>query len=221
MITRRNFFTKTAAAAAGATVANSLVPLAGADEPAHSVPNEPVKSTGHEQGETAKQFPPGEPGKDYTPVITPNGSTLPYKVVDGVKVFHLVAEEVDHEFAPGLRAHCWGFNGQVHGPTMEAVEGDRMRIYVTNRLPEDTSVHWHGILVPSGMDGVAGLSQKNIRPDETYKYEFQLRQHGTYMYHSHSDDMIQEGLGMMGMFVIHPRNSTRPRADRDFVFMLS
>ena len=78
---------------------------------------------------------PGEPNKDYTPVVTPNGSTLPFKVVDGAKVFHLVAEEVDHEFAPGLRANCWGYNGQVHGPTIEAVEGDHVRIYVTNKLP--------------------------------------------------------------------------------------
>ena len=139
--------------------------------------------------------PPGEPGKDYTPVITPNGTTLPYNVVDGVKIFHLIAEEVNHEFAPGLRAHCWGFNGQVHGPNIEAVEGDRVRIYVTNKLSEDTSIHWHGMLVPSGMDGVAGLSQKTIGPGETYKYEFKLRQHGTYMYHSHSDEMTQMALG--------------------------
>jgi len=221
MITRRHFFTRTAAAAAGATVASSLVPSVPAEEPPNSARQEPVKSGGNVQRADTKQFPPGEPGKDYSPVITPNGSSLPYKIVGGVKVFHLVAEEVDHEFAPGLRAHCWGFNGQVHGPTIEAVEGDRVRIYVTNRLPESTSIHWHGLLVPSGMDGVAGLSQKNIQPGETYKYEFQLRQNGTYMYHSHCDDMIQEGLGMMGMFVIHPRNSTRPRADRDFVFMLS
>jgi hypothetical protein len=101
------------------------------------------------------------------------------------------------------------------------VEGDRLRIYVTNRLPEPTTIHWHGILVPSGMDGVAGLSQKNIEPGETYKYEFQLRQHGTYMYHSHSDDMTQEGLGLMGMFIIHPRDPAGPRPDRDFAFMLS
>ena len=167
MITRRHFFTKTAAAAAGATVATSLVPLARADEPANSAPQEPVKSTGSVQSDDEKEFPPGEPGKDYSPVITPNGSALPYKIVDDVKVFHLVAEEVDHEFAPGLRAYCWGFNGQVHGPTIEAVEGDRIRIYVTNRLPEKTSIHWHGLLVPSGMDGVAGLSQKNIEPGET------------------------------------------------------
>jgi len=221
MITRRNFFTKAAAAAAGATVANSLVPSARADEPTVSPQHEPAKSTGYDQGDRAMQFPPGEPGKDYAPVITPNGSTLPYKIVDGVKIFHLIPGEVDHEFAPGLRAHCWGFNGQVHGPTIETVEGDRVRIYVTNKLPESTSIHWHGVLVPSGMDGVAGLSQKNIEPGETYKYEFQLRQHGTYMYHSHSDDMTQIALGMMGMFVIHPRTPTGPKADRDFVLMSS
>src|SRR3984885_760345 len=221
MVTRRRFFSKPAAAAAGATVVNSLAPLARADEAAASAPQEPVKSCPNALNNGERQFPPGEPGKDYSPVITLNGSTLPYKIVEGVKVFHLVAEEVDHEFAPGLRAHCWGFNGQVHGPTMEAVEGDRLRIYVTNRLPESTAIHWHGLLVPSGMDGVAGLSQKNIQPGQTYKYEFQLKQHGTYMYHSHSDDMVQEGLGMMGMFVIHPRNPTGPRADRDFAFMLS
>jgi len=166
-------------------------------------------------------YPPGEPGKDYTPVITPNGATLPHRVIDGVKIYHLVAEEVDHEFAPGLKAHCWGFNGQVHGPTIEAVEGDRVRIYVTNRLPEGTSIHWHGLLVPSGMDGVAGLSQRRIEPGETFKYEFKLRQNGTYMYHPHSDEMTQMALGMMGMFIVHPRNPTGPKADRDFALMLS
>jgi FtsP/CotA-like multicopper oxidase with cupredoxin domain len=221
MITRRHFFNKTAAAAAGATVANSLVPLARADEPTNPAQAEVVKSAVNAPRDPSQQFPPGEPGKDYSPVITPNGSTLPFKIVEGVKVFHLIPEPVDHEFAPGLRAHCWGFNGQVHGPTIEAVEGDRLRIYVTNRLPEPTTIHWHGILVPSGMDGVAGLSQKNIEPGETYKYEFQLRQHGTYMYHSHSDDMTQEGLGLMGMFIIHPRDPAGPRPDRDFAFMLS
>jgi len=219
MISRRNFFSKavvvTGAAALGATTRSGQ----GA-EPAKQPLENPEKLKGNAQSDQP-DYPPGEPGKDYTPVITPNGSTLPYKLVGGIKVFHLVAEEVDHEFAPGLRAYCWGFNGQVHGPTIEAVEGDQLRIYVTNKLPENTSIHWHGLLVPSGMDGVAGLSQKNIGPGETYKYEFKLRQHGTFMYHSHSDEMTQIALGMMGMFVIHPRNPTGPKADRDFALMSS
>jgi manganese oxidase len=163
---------------------------------------------------------PGEPGRDYTPVIVPNGWTLPFTVVDGVKVFHLVAEEVYHEFAPGLRAHCWGYNGSVHGPVIEAVEGDNVRIFVTNKLTAPTTIHWHGILLPSGMDGVGGLSQRGIQPGETYMYEFTLRQHGTLMYHSHHDEMTQMAMGMVGMFVIHPRNPKGPRPDRDFVLQM-
>jgi FtsP/CotA-like multicopper oxidase with cupredoxin domain len=168
------------------------------------------------------KLPPGQPGKDYQPVITPNGVALPWKIVDGVKVYHLVAEEVLHEMAPGLKAHCWGYNGRVHGPTIEAVEGDRVRIYVTNKLAAPTSVHWHGIFLPNGMDGVAGLNQRAIRKGETFKYEFTFRQHGTFMYHSHHDEMTQMAMGMMGMVVVHPRRPPADyRVDRDFVIMLS
>ena len=164
---------------------------------------------------------PGVPGTHYTPVIVPNGSVLPWKIVDGIKVFHLIAEEVrNHEFAPGLTADCWGYNGQVHGPVIEAVEGDRVRVYVTNKLPEATTVHWHGVLLPSGMDGVGGLSQKAIQPGETFVYEWTFRQHGTLMYHSHHDEMTQMALGMTGMIVVHPRKPVGPKIDRDFVLML-
>jgi FtsP/CotA-like multicopper oxidase with cupredoxin domain len=165
-------------------------------------------------------IPPAEPGKHYTPVITPNGWTLPYTVRNGVKVFHLIAEPVQNEFAPGLEGDCWGYNGTTPGPTIEVVEGDRMRIYVTNHLPEPTSVHWHGILLPNGMDGLAGLTQKRIEPGQTCKYEFTLRQHGTHMYHPHLDEMIQMSMGLQGLFIIHPRNPKR-RPDRDFAIMLN
>jgi FtsP/CotA-like multicopper oxidase with cupredoxin domain len=154
------------------------------------------------------------------PVVVPNGTKLPWKIVDGVKVFHLVAEEVEHELAPGLKAQCWGYNGAVHGPVIELVERDRVRIYVTNRLPAPTTVHWHALLLPNGMDGVGGLTQKTIAPGETYKYEFTVRQHGTAMYHPHHDEMTQMALGMTGMIVIHPRTPETPRVDRDFVLLL-
>ena len=169
---------------------------------------------------TRTMLPPGAPEKHYTPVMTPNGWTLPYKVVDGVKVFHLIAEPVRNEFAPGLVGECWGYNGTTPGPTIEAVEGDRVRIYVTNRLPEPTSVHWHGILLPNGMDGVSGLTQKPIVPGETFTYAFTLRQHGTHMYHPHFDEMTQMALGMQGLFIIHPRTPPR-RPDRDFALLLN
>lgn len=181
-------------------------------------------SSSLEPDESSAGLRPGEPGRDYQPVTTPNGAALPFRVVDGVKVFHLIAEVVDHEFAPGLRAECFGFNGRVHGPTIEAVEGDRVRIYVTNRLDTATSVHWHGLVLPNGMDGVGGLTQRPIQPGETFRYEFPLVQHGTYMYHSHHDEMTQMALGSMGLFIIHPRHPERSglsAVDHDFAYMLS
>jgi len=156
----------------------------------------------------------------YTPVLTPNGATLPWTMKDGVKEFHLVAEPVLREFAPGMSVKCWGYNGSTPGPTIEAVEGDRVRILVENRLPENTSIHWHGILLPNGMDGVSGLNQPPIRPGETFVYEFPLRQNGTQMYHPHADEMLQMAVGMMGLFVIHPRERREPAVDRDFAIML-
>ena len=211
---RRNFLTGAATIAGGALMTR-LVPTAVAAKPGKA-----AASTGK-----TEPFNPG--GLGYKPVITPNGVTLPWKMVNGVKVFHLVAEPVTHEFVPAMEDHpalvaeCWGYNGRVHGPTFEAVEGDHIRIYVTNRLSAPTSVHWHGILLPSGMDGVGGVSQKAIQPGETFKYEFTLKQHGTFMYHSHHDEMTQMQLGMIGMFIIHPKNPTQPPPDRDYAFMLS
>lgn len=164
---------------------------------------------------------PGVPGDDYAPVIVPNGWTLPYKIVDDVKVFHMTVEEVRHEFAPGLQAKCWGYNGSVHGPVIEAVQGDRVRIFVTNKLEAPTTVHWHGLIVPNGMDGVGGLSQTAIQQDETFVYEFTLKQNGTFMYHSHHDEMTQMAMGLTGLFIIHPRGVPKDqRPDRDFAIML-
>jgi FtsP/CotA-like multicopper oxidase with cupredoxin domain len=175
---------------------------------------------GRALAQSAAPAPAPAPGR-AVPIETPNGVTATYKLVDGVKVFHLIAEEFDHVMAPGLKVRCWGYNGRTPGPTIEAVEGDRLRIYVTNRLPEPTTTHWHGILVPNGMDGVNGLTQKPIEPGATFKYEFTLHQYGTYMYHSHCDEMTQAGLGMMGMFIIHPREPEAEPPERDFAIMLS
>mgnify|MGYP000875159903 CR=1 FL=1 len=156
---------------------------------------------------------PGQPA-----VVTPNGSTLPLRTVNGRRVGHLVAEPVRHHFAPGLEAEVWGYNGSSPGPTIEAVVGDRLRLYVTNRLPEPTTVHWHGLVLPNGMDGVSGLNQRPIPPGQTWVYEFTLRHAGTFMYHPHYDEMTQLALGMAGMFIVHPRVQGRP-VDRDFVLM--
>jgi manganese oxidase len=169
-------------------------------------------------GEAPQRAAPRASG--YRPVRTLNGWTLPYKLKGGVKEFHLVAEEFEHEFAPGCRAKVWGYNGSTPGPTIEVVEGDRVRLLVTNRLKEHTTMHWHGMILPSGMDGVGGLSQPHILPGETFEYEFTIRQAGTHMYHPHADEMVQMALGMMGMFIIHPRGAEAVPVDRDYCFLL-
>jgi len=207
MTNRRSFFK-----AGAALVGTAAVSRAGAA----SLPEAAMQST------AAMQPPPLPPnGRPYSPVITLNGWSLPWRMKDNVKEFHLVAEPVVREIAPGMKANLWGYNGQSPGPTIEAVEGDRVRIFVTNRLPEVTSVHWHGILLPSGMDGVTGLTQPGIAVGKTFVYEFVLQRSGTFMYHPHADEMTQMAMGMMGLFIVHPKDPRLYKVDRDFAFLLN
>lgn len=208
MFTRRQLLTS-AAALGGTSLLSTNATAAPTASGVPSVPTQPHFDV-----------PPNAGPFSYVPNETLNGVTLPWKLDNGVKVFHLVAEPVDREFAPGMIVKCWGYNGVTPGPTIEAVQGDRVRLLVTNNLPERTSVHWHGILVPNGMDGVSGLTQPHIEPGDTYVYEFTLKEAGTFMYHPHSDEMVQMALGMMGFFIVHPRVPENPRIDRDFSIML-
>jgi FtsP/CotA-like multicopper oxidase with cupredoxin domain len=173
---------------------------------------------------TAAPLPPPA-GRPYRPVVTLNGWTLPFRMKAGWKEFHLVAEPVVREIAPGMRAHLWGYNGQSPGPTIEVVEGDKVRIFVTNRLPEHTTIHWHGQRLPNGMDGVGGLTQPHIKPGQTFVYEFEARRAGTFMYHPHADEMVQMAMGMMGFWVTHPKDPKKTagyaEVDRDFCFLLN
>jgi FtsP/CotA-like multicopper oxidase with cupredoxin domain len=208
MTSRRNFLSSAGAALIGTTLVNRAT--------AGAVPEAPL----HHGAETQPPLHPSA-GRPYHPVVTLNGWTLPFRMKNGVKEFHLVAEPVVREIAPGMTARLWGYNGQSPGPTIEVVEGDRVRIFVTNRLPEHTSVHWHGQLLPSGMDGVAGLSQPGIAPGKTWVYEFEARHAGTFMYHPHADEMTQMAMGMMGFWVTHPRDPREHAVDRDYVFLLN
>jgi manganese oxidase len=175
-----------------------------------------------EAAPATESLPRARKTKGRAPVITPNGApSLPYRMVGGVKEFHLTAEPVKREFVKGFTVNCWGYNGVTPGPTIEAVEGDRVRILVTNNLPEGTSIHWHGFILPNGMDGVSGLNQPKIAPGETFAYEFTLKQTGTLMYHPHFDEMVQIAMGMHGFFIIHPRDASVRRVDRDFAIFLN
>ena len=207
MLSRRNFL-----GTAGAVVGASLVSRA----EALTLPEPQIQSSPATQ-------PPLLPadGRAYNPVVTLNGWTLPWRMRDGWKEFHLVAEPVERELAPGMKGHFWGYNGQSPGPTIECVEGDRLRVFVTNKLPEHTTIHWHGVLLPNGMDGVGGLTQPHIPSGKTFVYEFQMKKSGTFMYHPHADEMVQMAMGMMGFLVVHPKDPSFMRVDRDFVFLLA
>jgi FtsP/CotA-like multicopper oxidase with cupredoxin domain len=207
MFTRRRFFSgaglAVAATAVGKSALNALPEIVSTDS-------------------AGMQIPPAPPsGRPYHPVATLNGWSLPWRMRGGIKEFHLVAEPVLREIAPGMRAHLWGYNGQSPGPTIEVVEGDRVRIFVTNRLSEHTSIHWHGQRLPNGMDGVSGLNQPSIMPGQTYVYEFAAQRAGTFMYHPHADETTQMAMGMMGFWVTHPRDPGVMRVDRDYVFLLN
>ena len=208
MITRRQFIGSSGAAILGASLL-SKAQAAAVPEAAYA----DKATTG------APLSPPN--GRAYNPVVTLNGWTAPWRMKNNAKEFHLVAEPVRREMAPGMIANLWGYNGQSPGPTIECVEGDRVRIFVTNKLPEHTTIHWHGILLPNGMDGVGGLNQPQIPPGKTYVYEFVMNKSGTFMYHPHADEMVQMAMGMMGFIVVHPRDPNAHRVDRDFVFLLS
>jgi FtsP/CotA-like multicopper oxidase with cupredoxin domain len=213
-INRRSFF---AGAAATAVVATSVNRVALAAIP------EAVQQT---SADTAGPWTPSGvtgAGRPYNPVVTLNGWTAPWRMNNGVKEFHLVAEPVVREMAPGFIVNMWGYNGQSPGPTIEVVEGDKVRIYVTNRLPEHTTIHWHGQRLPNGMDGVGGVNQPAIPPGKTFVYEFEAKRPGTFMYHPHADEMVQMAMGMMGFWVTHPRQKHPLIEDvqRDYCFLLN
>jgi manganese oxidase len=206
MVTRRRLFTGMAALAAASVGKSALAALP-----------EIVSSTA-----THTRTPLAPPnGRPYRPVATLNGWTLPWRLRDGVKEFHLVAEPVVREIAPGMKANLWGYNGQSPGPTIEVVEGDRVRMFVTNRLPEPTSIHWHGQRLPNGMDGVSGLNQPSIKPGQTFVYEFRAQRAGSFTYHPHADETTQMAMGMMGSWVTHPADPGAMPVDRDYVLLLN
>jgi hypothetical protein len=160
---------------------------------------------------------PPQPGV-VVPVVTPDITDLPFTMDNGMKVFHLIAEPVKQTIVPGRTFDLWGYNGSAPGPTIQANEGDRVRIVFENHLPEPTATHWHGLELPIEMDGVPGVSQKLVMPGERFVYEFSLHQNGTFFYHSHM--AMQEMVGMLGGFIIHPKTPYTPRVDKDYLFAL-
>jgi FtsP/CotA-like multicopper oxidase with cupredoxin domain len=131
------------------------------------------------------------------------------RIEDGVKVFDLETSVVEWHILDNEPVLAYAFNGQVPGPRIRVTEGDRVRINVTNHLPESTTVHWHGLILPNAMDGAAEVTQEPIAPGQTFSYEFATEQRGTYFYHSHDHIDRQQTLGLYGALIIDPREPER------------
>jgi FtsP/CotA-like multicopper oxidase with cupredoxin domain len=159
-----------------------------------------------------------KPGLVPVLVETPDlSSNLRWKIVKGAKEFHLHAQPVKRELLPGNFMNHWGYNGTMPGPTIQVTEGDRVRFVVHNHLPEPTSLHLHGLELPNAMDGVPYVVQDPIKPGGTGVYELTVHQTGTYFYHAH--EAMHEAIGMVGLFIIHPKVAYTPAVDQDFALI--
>ncbi len=143
----------------------------------------------------------------YTAPFDARGAqVLEPRIEDGVKVFDLDISVIEWSILPDVQVMAYAINQQVPGPTIRVTEGDRIRMVVTNRLPESTTLHWHGLIVPNDMDGPAMITQDPIEPGQTFTYEFTTEQYGTYFYHSHDHIDRQQALGLYGALIIDPRD---------------
>ena len=135
--------------------------------------------------------------------ITARGNReLTPTVQNGVKVFALETSVIRWTILPGITVDAYAFNGQIPGPRIHVREGDRVRIDLRNHLPESTTVHWHGLILPNVMDGPARITQDPIESGDLYHYEFTVVQSGTYLYHSHDHVDRQQALGLYGAFIV-------------------
>jgi uncharacterized cupredoxin-like copper-binding protein len=161
------------------------------------------------------QFPAETEGKG-------NQILEPVVQADGTKEWEVTASVIQWETEPGTVLEAYAYNGTVPGPQLRAEVGDRVRIILHNELPEPTTIHFHGLLVPNGMDGVPVITQPAVMPGESFTYEFTVRNGGSHMYHSHFMADHQVPMGLLGAFVVTDPNATdEPAADIDYTMILN
>jgi FtsP/CotA-like multicopper oxidase with cupredoxin domain len=182
---------------------------------AETMPDWQMMNDHHQAGVTTFLNNIGQDPNFWPPLLEPT--------MDGdVKVFNLTCQAVDWATAPDMIYPAYSYNGRVPGPTIRVTEGDRVRINVTNELPESTGVHWHGLIVPNDQDGVPFVTQPPIDPGQTYVYEFTTRNAGTHMYHSHHNAAEQVTRGLLGAFIIDPADSSRePEVSAEYILVLN
>ena len=150
-------------------------------------------------------------------VTTPDLEKMSGKIVNGAREFHLRATPARRELLPGIWMDGYGYNDLLPGPVLEMYQGERVRIVFRNELPEDTTLHSHGLELPVSMDGIPAVTQEYVRPGETFVYEFDVHQEGSFFLHPHV--AMQEAVGMVAPLIVHPKVAHDPPVDRDFVLV--
>jgi FtsP/CotA-like multicopper oxidase with cupredoxin domain len=151
------------------------------------------------------------------------GQRLQPRLDGDVKVFELTCGKVQWEVEPGKRVEAFAYNGVVPGPEIRVVEGDTVRVILTNNLDDQsTAIHFHGQRTPNAMDGVPFITQAPIKPGQTFTYEFVARPSGSHMYHSHHNATEQVTKGLLGAFIVDPKDpALRPKVDAEYVMILN
>jgi manganese oxidase len=233
----RRAFLRTAALAVGTTAAAStvLTSCSGSeakalgtaasgdhDEHGRATAAAPAAPTAHDRSEEMdrmheagiKSFPAPTKGK--------GNQLLAPRIDKGVKVFDLTARKIKWEVEPGKFVDAMAYNDQVPGPQIRVREGDRVRINLENELEESTAIHFHGLEVPFDQDGVPFITQPPVKPGASYSYEFVVPNAGSHMYHSHLNSALQVPMGLLGAFVVEPKNkANEPKVDLDYVMILN
>jgi FtsP/CotA-like multicopper oxidase with cupredoxin domain len=208
---------------ARAQTAAAPAPAAGANHATHT--GAVVQAAPAQQGISADDMDRHhEEGVKAFPAKTQGlgGQRLAFEMDGDTKVFRLSCERARWEVRPDEFKDVYAYNGTLPGPEIRVTEGDKVRFIVSNKLPESTAVHWHGLVTPNAMDGVPYITQKPIKPGETFTYEFVAKPAGTHMYHSHHNAMEQVGKGLLGPFIVEPKDPSRyPPFDREYTIVLN
>jgi manganese oxidase len=216
-IGRRNFL-KLAGATGAATLAGGIATQAQDPTPTHLPDNAPmwqIMDQHHQEGIDAFLANAGTNPSFWN-------NPLEFEMDGDVKVFRITCQEVDWETQAGMTAKAMTYNGTIPGPEIRVTEGDRIRVIVTNEMTQSTAMHWHGLIVPNDQDGVPLITQPLITPGSTFTYEFDVVNYGTHMYHSHHNSAEQVTRGLLGPFIVEPRDeSLRYDAVAEYNFVMN
>lgn len=230
-LNRRKFLTVAGATGLGLGIAACSTPpvptIAQPTTQAMQHANEPTPTPDPAQAAAEMDAMHEQGVKDFVANLAANNEVfwtpqMPFTMQGDTKVFEITMKPVAWQVAPDKTVDAFSYNGIVPGPEIRVTEGDKVRFNVKNELPESSSIHWHGIHLPNKMDGVPYLTQPPIKPGESFVYEFVAKPPGSHMYHSHHNAAEQVTRGLLGAFIVEPKDKSKdPQYDSDYTMILN